>query len=395
MGALRQPRPTEPIRKPPARDNTPLRDPNSPAELLRTKPGYSPFYHKWNADIPRILGKSYVMRDIISVVNMLSLGREHRKESPRHDCTELVSYQSLADLTQCGLRDIQRHLPEMAERGILDLKMVKVGAVPMYIIALRPENWPNVESYAVWQRKQVVAIAEGQAEEPEDEPSAPVSKDAVLLTKTPQRIPPGRASRAVAVKVGVTSFKFQNDDVGVDLIYHPVVQSGGCLVVSVASKQGEQRTTQSEMSRHPRRDIPTNRGSAIPPHAGSHPRADEIVNLFNPVLEHYGAHLIHADKRALKAACAELGEMPPEFLAHWVNKPGGRASSKIKKPTDVAPIIKEARKNWEYRQKEWEAKRLSEIARYRDMLAHPNEAERADPEWADMIAGKLKELERA
>jgi len=79
----------------------------------------------------------------------------------------------------------------------------------------------QLESYATWKGRRVVAIDESAAELAEDEAPAEISKDAVHLTKKPQRIAPGRASRAVKVNVGVNSFKFQSTDSRVDLITMP------------------------------------------------------------------------------------------------------------------------------------------------------------------------------
>src|SRR5689334_2344269 len=164
MGAL--PKPLEPrIKKPVVSDATPPkrdqfgRDPDCPSERLRTQTdyeadtGYAPLYHAALADLPR-LSSGAVCYAFVLVVNMLSYGRGkqwhefqaderddskcskckgrssdgvHSKPGVRYDSTLPISPQALADLCRANIRDIQRQLAELAERGMIKAKQVKRG----------------------------------------------------------------------------------------------------------------------------------------------------------------------------------------------------------------------------------------------------------------------------
>ena len=143
--------------------------------------------------------------------------------------SDFRSTQEWAEDTCANVRDIQRQLSELEERGMIAVKQIKNGTVK-YSVSLLYRKWGKLESYAVWKRRNVVAIDEDAAELAEDESPAAISKDAVLLTKKPARVRPGRASRAVKVDVGVSELSFQNDSPAVDAAFSAVVTSGRLVV---------------------------------------------------------------------------------------------------------------------------------------------------------------------
>jgi hypothetical protein len=86
--------------------------------------------------------------------------------------------------------------------------------------------------------------------------------------------------------------------------------------------------------------------------------------LFDPLLQKSGSRLISPDISSLRAACAELGALPHDFLVHFVMVEGGRGSRPISGPRAVALIVKECRQNWE--------KKSDPRAELLDILSHPN-----------------------
>jgi hypothetical protein len=360
MGALRQPKLTEPKRKPVSTETRKLdrfgRDPESASELLRkqtdyaAQTGYSPLYHAALADLPR-LASGCTCYALVLTVNMLSLGRPRSSgKDPHHEWTLPVSVLELAELCRANVRDIQRQLVELELRGLIAVKMLKKGGVK-YAISLLYRDWQAIEDYAVWKRRQVVAIDDAAEEdEEEDAEQLEISRDAVHLFKKPAAVRPGRATRAAKVTVGVREVVCQNDSPTVDAAFSAVVQSGR-LVVSATFKTGESEAKGEEKGnaeRHPCRTIPPNEGIEKKRSKGeTHPRAAEIVNIFDPLLIKSGSRLLSPDENALRLACAELGSMPKDALLYFVMRPGGRGSRPIANPKAVASIVREARQNWE------------------------------------------------
>ena len=358
MGALPQARPESTLRKPPVSENLDKygRNPNALPEQFRTRgEAWAPRPIAAEADLHRLSSGS-VYYAFISIVNTLSLGRPHAPKEPWYDWTEPYSAQELAEYMYANVRDVQRKIAELESRGMIAVKTVKVGGVPKYSISLLYSKWRALEDYAVWKRRQIVAIDEALGEEVEDESPAVISKDAVRLTRKPQRIGPGRSSRAVAVNVGVSSFRFQSADSRLDLIHDTVVQSG-CLIVSVASQKSEGKAKGEENKRDTHvADIPTHGGSPkgetprqsndnhkLQSAPAVHPRAAELVKLFDPILARSGSRLLSGDPDSLKAACLAVGDCDHDFLVHFAVQ---RAERPVKSPLHVKTICAEALASW-------------------------------------------------
>ena len=360
MGALRQPRlseHTENLRKPPQTETKPL----SSLDKLRARTNYAKgegwcaFPFAAFTDLLKLSSGEVCWRFIMAVNAALSSGSRSPKEAWAAWTDERTS-QEWADSCLVNVRDIQRQLSELQERGLIAVKQVKKGTIVKYSVSLLYPKWGALEPYAVWKRAQVVAIDESLGEEVEDEAPAVISKDAVRLTKKPQRIGPGRSSRAVAVNVGVSSFRFQSADSKVDLLHDTVIQSG-CLIVSVASQKSEGRAKGEENKNDTHvADTPTHGGSSKgeTPRQSSdngklqsgpavHPRAVELHRIFDPVLAHSGASLLSMDssRKYSLEACRRVEDCDHDYLARFV---GNRA--KIKSVLAVPDICAEALASW-------------------------------------------------
>ena len=102
-------------------------------------------------------------------------------------------------------------------------------------------------------------------------------------------------------------------------------------------------------TRHARRAVPTNEGKVNTGSVAANPRAQEIISLFDPLLQKSGSRLLSPDTVALKSACSEVGNLPHDALVYFVLGPNGRGSRPISGPRAIAAIIREARQNWEAR----------------------------------------------
>lgn len=359
MGALRQPRLSKDagsLRKPPqAETRTPLQKLAARTNYEKGE-GWCAFPFAAFADLLKLSSGEVCWRFIMAVNAALSSGSRTPKEAWGAWSDERTS-QEWADGCLVNVRDIQRQITELQERGMIAVKQVRKGSLVKYSVSLLYRKWGELEPYAVWKRKQVVPIDEALGEEVEDETPAVISKDAVRLTKKPQRIGPGRSSRVVAVNVGVSSFRFQSADSRLDLVHDTVIQSG-CLIVSVASQESEGKAKGEENKNDTHvAGLPPNRGnrkSETPrqsnenrklqsPVSGDHPRAAELVKLFNPILARSGSRLLSGDPDSLNAACSAVADCDHDFLAHFAVQ---RAERPVKSPLHVKTICAEALASW-------------------------------------------------
>jgi hypothetical protein len=366
MGALRQPRPSEPSKKPPVVENRKFdrygRDPESLPEKLRartdhdTGAGWAAIPFSAVADLPR-LASGPTCYAFVLVVNALSLGRHKAPNAPRHEWTEPISAVDLAEYCRANVRDIQRQLSELAERGMIDVKQSKDDGVK-YSIRLLYSKWRELEDYAVWKRLQVVEIDSADDEDEEDEPAQEISKDAVHLFKKPAVARPGRATRPAKVTVGVREVICQNDSPVVDASFRAVVTSGRLVVSATFAAKSESRAKGENKANdtgvaHQNSYITERVGLTEKRNKGEtirHPRAADVISVFDSPLKYWNSKLISVDEACLWSACAELGEMPADFLGWYVNDPKkGRARREISGPRSVVAIVREARKDWEKR----------------------------------------------
>lgn len=352
MGAIRnvQPRPSS-LRKPAVPETAKAsrldqygRDPESPSEQLRGQSdyekdaGYAPFFHEWLADLPRLLGGSAVGYALCLNIVRLSAGRGFDpKSSPkqRFSFTTPISLDDLSNLCRCDLRQLQRQIAELSERGVIESKSLARG---LYSFSLCFREWRGLDDYAVWKRKQAVPITKGREEEetPEDESILEVSRDAVHLTKKPQTARPGRALREIKIDVGVRKLRCENASSAANVAFESRVEPGGTIVVSATI--GAALTVEE-----PRK------AEVKPPSSpANHPRASEVLAIFTPLLQQSGARLLSYDSMSLLRACDAMGAMPATELRAWMDAgEEPRSSRPISSPKHVAAIITEARESWE------------------------------------------------
>jgi hypothetical protein len=227
-------------------------------------------------------------------------------------------------------------------------------------IRLLYRDWQKLPDY----KGNVVSI-DGHEESEEKEKGEEKEKTPtrVQLTKAPQYVRSGAQSRSIPVTCGVKCVRVQNTS-KVDLSFDAVVQAGELIVVSrVADKWLEkaekqflaaikvnrldsperhwrQRTSGESESKAKQRIS----GESAADYCKIHPRAQEICNLFDPLLLKSQARLLSADSKALSEACQAVGACDHDFLVKFVML---RAAKPINSPLHIKLIVREAAANWE------------------------------------------------
>ncbi len=301
--------------------------------------GYAPLYFGALAELPR-LSSGPVCTHFLLFVGALSYGRADKPKKGRQEWTAPVTVEYLAELCRCHVRDIQRQIRDLAKpsaknpegRGLIAVKANRRGE---YSLSPLYRAWAKLPDYVSGGPK-VVAIDD--PEETEDDTPVEVSKDAVRLVKRPQVVRGGKTCRAIPVKVGVSSMRIQH--VGsIPLVFEAVIDKGQLLIASRYDSDNSEDVANAR--RHGCRD-----GSAQAPRV-EHPRAPEIVALFDPLLEKSGSRLLIGDDVALQRACEAAKDLPHDVLVHGVmagaNPRGGRP---ISGPKVVASIVAEVYVNW-------------------------------------------------
>ncbi len=219
------------------------------------------------------------------------------------------------------------------------------NAIPgTYELSLPLSTWRELDDYAVWKRKQAVPISKCvDAEEPDDDERPEVSRDAVRLTKRPQTARPGRALRAMKIDVGVRGIVCVNKSESVNATYEVLVQPGGMIHVETnySAAVAMEAVPESKPA------MPAKGRSAE-----RHPLWREVVDIFTPTLTRCGTPLLSMDEKALRATCAELGQMPIDFLRTFFLAPRGkdrhntRESRGLSGPLACVAVVREARLNW-------------------------------------------------
>jgi hypothetical protein len=324
------------------------RDPSSPPERLRRQTnyqadsGYAPFYAAWVADLPR-LSSGQVCTIFLMVVNVLSLGRpDNVKGKRRHVWTRPVSVEELAGLCRCHVRDVQRQIKDLDVDGGRGLIAVKHCARGLYQFSLLYLGWRKLPDYQPAGR-----LAAVDDPEPGDGDGAvELDGTAVRLVRRPLKVNAGKTARSVPLNgVVVSSLRCQNSAT-LPLVYDAVVQ-GGQLLISTRLASDWREVLDSEHKANESRRTCREGGEVAGQVTAADPRARDVVEVFDPLLERTGERLLIGDAAALAAAVAAMGEMPRKFLEGWLE--GGkrpRSERPVSGPRVVASIIAEAYKNW-------------------------------------------------
>jgi len=373
MGALLNPLQT--TRKQPAKAARPSklnqygRDPQWPSERLRESSdydadngagrGYGPFFHAFLADWPRLCS-GYISAMLLNVVVCKSLGRGVRKGEPRASCTQPIAVDDLArlcgaDYGRCDVRSIERELKSWHERKIAHVKKEGKGLVS---IELLYRGWEALPNY-----KNVVDIETGEAV-PDETDGGEAAKQAtrIELTKVPVACKAGGKSRGVKIDCGIKQFHLVNPSV-VDLEITAMVQAGDLVITTKVPDEWLQNAAKraavfngsnnlDSPPRHGRPSVPSDAGSMIPAKVASpipakktvdHPRAAELVKLFDPILARSASRLLSGDSVSLLAACEAVADCDHNFLVHFAVQ---RAERPVKSPLLVKTICAEALASW-------------------------------------------------
>ena len=338
----------------PSKLNQYKRDPQSLPERLRessdydTEKGYAPFFHAFNADWPR-LQNGVTSCLLLNIAICKSLGRSVKKGEQRPAKTLPLAVSDLAVYCRCDERSMQRTLADWHARKIAKVTQEGKGLVS---IELLYRGWEALPDY-----KNVVSIETGEAEEEETaENEAAKESTRVELTKSPVPCKAGGRSKGVKIDCGVTKFHLVNPS-SVDFDIMAVVISGDLGITIKVPNEWIQEAAKRELvsneinsldspPRHGRPEVPPNGGSRIPPQTGvavTHPRADELHRIFDPVLAHSGASLLSMDssRKYSLEACRRVEDCDHDYLARFV---GNRA--KIKSVLAVPDICAEALASW-------------------------------------------------
>lgn len=361
MGALPNSLPSE--RKQPTRAARPAklnqygRDPQSPSERLRAssdydaEKGYSPFFHAFLADLPRLTSGNSCTCLILTLLSK-SLGRGSAKGQPRPDWTVALSVEDLAQICRCDVRTIEREIAALDKRGLAEIRRPGKGEVEA---RLKYREWERLPDY----KSQVITMAEPDVDvvDPEKVDESKPGNQRVTGRK-PVRAAAGSMSKVFPVTTGVRGFRYKVTG-PVDLEFTCVVQAGEILVDSKVPDDFLQKLEKqigrsnginenSSFPRHGCRDgseaVPSNAGSVIPTKKTvDHPRAAELVKLFDPILVRSGARLLSMDAPSLRSACEAVADCEHDFLVKIAIE---RAAREVKSPATVKAICTDALASW-------------------------------------------------
>jgi len=325
------------------------RDVDSPAERLRRRTnfakgtGYSLLFHSMTADLPRLSRGASCTHLILAILAHQDRSKGGGGWSP---ALSLADWSSLAG---CDEKEVQRNRDYLQSRKMADCRSdtkCKAGAKGAYSFRLRPETWQALEDYKVWiakQPKDVVDVAEEAAEDA----AADEKKAGTWRMSKPVKVKAGGTSRTFKPDVGVAGFrvKIENLDAGM----FAVVQ-GGTLTVRIVGEVAQK--AKSEGNKRVK-TLTEDMDVLAPPAKGGnagrvkHPRAGEILALFDPFLQKSGALLLAMHSQSLIKACDALGDTDHDFLVHFLMGPGGRGSAPIKHARFVPMICEDAKRAWE------------------------------------------------
>lgn len=319
------------------------RDPELISERLRPLMGYARFQFSYLADLPRLLsgGVSWAFVLTVHILAHKQPAKDGKQEwSGPVTVDELCEYCHAAAASGSDMRQVQRVLADLTERGVIECKALGRGR---YNLRLAVERWRELDDYAVWKRKQAVPISKGvEPDEPADDEALEVSREALHLTKRPQTARPGRALRAMKITVGVNAITCVNKSESVNATYEVVVQPGG--MIQVETNYSAAVAIEA---------VPDPKPAASPAKTPTlHARAPEVAALFDPIMQAQGRLLLSFDHAALNAASLEMGTMPADVLKDFLHLPRGkdshssRAARPISNGKACVSIVKECRLNW-------------------------------------------------
>jgi hypothetical protein len=213
---------------------------------------------------------------------------------------------------------------------------------------LRYRDWEALPDY----KSSVVEMPAGEdAPELTDEQEAKPGNQRVTGRK-PVRLPAGAMSKAFPISCGVKTFRHKAEG-PVDLEFTCVVQAGELLVVSKFPEDWREKVLKSigqsnginENTSFPRHGCREDQAKVERKAAPvvAHPRAAELVKLFDPILAASASRLLSGDSASLKAACEAVADCDHNFLVKFAVQ---RAERPVKSPLHVKTICVEALASW-------------------------------------------------
>jgi hypothetical protein len=314
--------------------------------------GYSPFFHAFLADLPRLSSGNACTLLILTLLSK-SAGRGAKRGDARPEWTLSLAVCDLAQICCCDERTIERELKALDERGLAEVRRPAKGEIEA---RLKFRDWEALPDY----KSKVIEIPPAEDDEEEDENEAAVNPGNQRVTgKKPVRLPAGSSSKPFPVSCGVKSFRHQVEG-PVDLEFRCVIQAGELLVVSRFPDDWREKVENckarsneiNDLISPPRhgcrgdqKGLPTNEGSkTYPQKKVDHPRAAELVQLFDPILARSASRLIGADSSSLQAACLAVGDCDHDYLVKFAVQ---RAERPVNSPLHVAKICSDALKSWQ------------------------------------------------
>jgi hypothetical protein len=338
----------------PSKLNQYKRDPQSLPERLRessdydTEKGYAPFFHAFNADWPR-LQNGVTSCLLLNIAICKSLGRSVKKGEQRPAKTLPLAVSDLAVYCRCDERSMQRTLADWHARKIAKVTQEGKGLVS---IELLYRGWEALPDY-----KNVVSIETGEAEEESPaEDEAAKESTRVELTKVPLACKAGSRSKGVKIDCGIKIFHLVNSS-PVDLSITAMVQAGDFVITAKVPDEWLQEAAKrasvsngindlNSPPRHGRPEIPSNGGSSIPPQKSvtvDHPRAAELIKIFDPLLAAGHVALLSSDLSSLSSACSAIQDCDHNYLVKFVMLRSVRGNMSTRA---VSHICVEALKAW-------------------------------------------------
>ena len=355
MSAL--PNPLHTQKKAPARASRPSklnkygRDPQSPGERLRassnydTEKGYAPFYHAFLADLPRLSsGNSCTL--LLLTLWSRSAGRGAAKGDRRPEWTLALSVEDLAQICRCDVRTIDRELAALDKRGLAEIRRPAKGEVEARLKYRDWESLPDYKSTVI----EMAAADETVAELADEDETKPGNQR--VTGRKPVRLAAGALSKVFPVSCGVKTFRHKAEG-PVDMEFTCVVQAGELLVVSRFPDDWREKVQKSISSSNGFNDL-----NSVPRHgclgeqakierkstpAVVHPRAAELIKLFDPILAASASRLLSGDSASLKAACEVVADCDHDFLVKFAIQ---RAERPVKSPLHIKTICTEALASW-------------------------------------------------
>lgn len=342
MGALSLPKPRH--------QNQYGRDPESPSERLRVKTnyqkgtGYAPLFHAMIADLPRVSRGASCTHLILAV-----LGLQDR--TTKDGWTPSLSLEDWADLAKCDAKEVQRNRDYLKARKMADCK---VDTKRLYSFRLKPETWEALEDYKSWQAKQLSAESDDEPET-DDLAQNDETKPGNWRMSKPVTVARGKRSKPVTPDCGVARIVFAtpaDTPDGVDIAYFGMVKAGDLIITpTVTLVNGVQKAKSGE--RKEVKSVPEDmgvlggtrkRGEKIG-ESGTvdHPRAGELIRLFDPILANSAARLLSGDLPSLLKACEAVQDCDHDYLVKFAIQ---RAERPVKSPLHVPAICSEALASW-------------------------------------------------